>query len=98
MLRPMIPINFTVEPHHLLRAMSFLLFYTKENMFAAGKVENWVLLCDLQHAQPWSLPINALKPFSDTISLQFRCHAAKVFVLNAAKTFLWTWTTVKLML
>lgn len=98
LVRPMIPVNFTLDPQHLLTTVSFVNFYIKENFFAAGKVENWILLFDLEHTEAWNLPLSTLKPFSDTISVMFRCHVAKAFLLNASKTFVWIWNTVKLML
>jgi|688.fasta_scaffold459576_1 hypothetical protein len=74
------------------------MMYIKVNMFSAGKVENWILLFDLEHAQPWNMPFSLLKPFADVLSLQFRCHTAKVFVVNTTGAFVWTWDAIKVML
>ena len=60
-----------------------------------GKIENILVVFDLQFAMPWSLETTALKILSEVMSLVFRCHTAKAIVVNANKAFFWAWKTIK---
>lgn len=44
----------------VIRAASFIMYYTRENMLKPGTVESVVMLGDYNHLMPWSLPISML--------------------------------------
>jgi hypothetical protein len=89
LLRPTIQLDFVITPESMVRATTYLVLYAKDKFFIPGKVETWVMVADLNFYMPWQLPIKQLRPMSDTLSLMFRCHAAKVIVLNASQGFVW---------
>ena len=80
---------------NMLRSVSFLLFYMKEHFMVPGKIENMVVVFDLNYAMPWHLETSALKILIEVLSLVFRCHTAKAIILNASRAFYWTWSTIK---
>jgi hypothetical protein len=64
-------------------------------MYKDGFIENNVVICDLEHASPWSLPLRALQSFNQTMTLQFRCKNSFIFVVNVANSFLGAWKAIK---
>ena len=79
-------------------ACLYACFYVMNYMYKDGIIENNVAIIDLEYAQPWSLPIKALKTFNDTMSKQFRCKMAKIYVVNTNKTFLYAWKAIRIWL
>jgi hypothetical protein len=75
----------------LVRVAGFVMFYMRQHMFKKGKVEAQVMLVDLEFALPWSIPLKALTGVGDVMSMQFRCQAARVFILNATSPIVWTY-------
>lgn len=44
---------------------------------------------------PWSLPVRELRSFSDVITAQFRCQAARIFSVNVSSGLVFMWNTLK---
>jgi len=75
-----------IDKDELLTMITYVFFYVKQNMFYPGKIENFVFIMDTQNRGLMQLPVSYLKGFSDTLSLNFRCHSCRVFVLNGTKS------------
>jgi hypothetical protein len=95
-VKPLIFNNLGFEWNNddLMLAVSYSIFYTRNHMMQEGKVENFSCIFDLEHAQPWSLPIKSMQTFSAGISTQFRCFSCRLYVVNACKAFVWSWKVI----
>ena len=80
-----------LDPKDILNPVVFMMYYVKKNMFVKGKVENFTVLIDLEKASPWKLPVAMMKPFISVLSSNFRCHTAKMIILNASSMFVFGW-------
>ena len=56
------------DPAVLTTTVCFVAFYVMNHMYKDGAIENNVVICDLEHASPWNLPIRALKSFNETMT------------------------------
>lgn len=98
LIRPTTKVPGGYQVEHMVRAATFLMFYMKEHMCYPGKVESMVLIIDLGQASMLSLPFKQMKGFSEVLTIQFRCQAARVFIVRAQPAVVWTWNRVKGML
>lgn len=67
-IRPL-SINRSGITDHLviMQACCFVMFYSMNHMNREGHVESCIVICDLENAQPWTLPIRALQSYNVTM-------------------------------
>lgn len=96
-MRPNIAASITPRPDisEGLMACAFMLEYVKSQFFLPGQIENWIIVFDLSNLSLMNVPFKTLKAFLDCLQSQYRCTAAKIFVLNVSSAFAFLWNTIK---
>jgi hypothetical protein len=61
------------------------------HIFQKGKVENFVVIFDLEKEWPHRLPISMMKPFKAILNSLLRCHGIRIFVIGASRFFVAAW-------
>ena len=79
----------------ILNCVCFCAFYCIKHMCWDGKAENLINIFDLEFAQPWILPIKALRNFTETAGDQFQCMISHIYVLNSSTAFVLGWASIR---
>jgi len=90
--------GFKPDDDTMLNAILFIMMYMKKNAFYKGKVENMLVVVDLEKAGPMSLPVNLMKPLKEVLSTIFKCHGARIILLAAHWTFSAAWKALSVVL
>jgi hypothetical protein len=53
-----------------------------EHCFVQGKVENWILVDDLENLSMWKLPNKFIKDFMDSTQTHLKCRGRAFIALN----------------
>lgn len=69
--------------------------YITETMFIPGKIENWVIVLNLNKMGISSLPINAMKEIMGFLSSNFRSRLFVMYVINAPGAIVIPWNMAK---
>lgn len=80
----------------LMRAVTFQMLYVRKHMMHKGKVENVLLVVDLEQANFLSIHVGFFKKFFTEFQSYFRCTTCKVVVLNSGQTIVALWSAAKM--
>lgn len=75
-----------------------MLTYANRHLLVPGRVEQWLVVIDLENVGFSEIPVNALKGFLSVAQNTFRSRAAKCYVLNAGWLLRSAWGLISSML
>jgi hypothetical protein len=90
--------GFKPDDDTMLNSILFIMMYMKKNAFYRGKVENMLVVVDLEKAGIMKLPIRLMKPLKEVLSTIFKCHGARIILLGAHWTFTAAWKAISIVL
>jgi hypothetical protein len=82
----------------VLKNILFVMVYARKYLMTAGKVENLLVLVDLDLMGISELPVGLLKPFKAVLDTLFRCTACRIVMVGASSMFCYAWSGIKLLL
>jgi hypothetical protein len=91
-------LGFKPDEETVLNSLLFIMMYMKKNAFFRGKVENMVVVVDLEKASPMALPVGLMKPLKEVLSTIFKCHSNRIILLAAHWTFTAAWKALSVLL
>lgn len=75
-----------------------MLTYCTQQLFVPGRVEQWLIVLNLENVALTSIPVNALKTFLSVAQNTFRSRAYRCYVINAGYFLRGSWYVVSSML
>jgi hypothetical protein len=75
--------------------LCFVLEYCVTHLMIPGKIENWIIITDLNRQGLTSLPLQELKGVIKTLQDNFRCRMIVNYVVNSPRSLKFIWTVVK---
>ena len=99
--RPLIILNagrfdletYNSEDYSIL--LCYILEYCITHLMLPGRIENWIIITDLNNKSLSSLPISELKRVIKTLQDNFRCRMIVNYVVNAPRSLKFMWTVIK---
>jgi len=68
----MADLNPTPTPEELVEVLTFYYNWIIENMMIPGRIENWLIICDLKNLNIMSIPLSVFAALLDTLEAAFK--------------------------
>ncbi|CAD8176178.1 unnamed protein product [Paramecium octaurelia] len=92
-------VNFNeMSLEQYLKGLTYFLQVVVNDMMVPGRVENWVILIDLDYKGMIGLQINALKQVMSYLQNNYRSRLYRMFIFNTTMMLNVTWNMAKLFL
>lgn len=73
-------LNYKVE--NVINALTAILSVSKSNMFVPGKIENWMVIMDLEGCSIFKISLEVFQKIIDLLTTNYVNTLEKLFILN----------------